>query len=116
MSSEVPYVASRLNDITMRSLVLLQEEGSQWGFDANTLLVGQRFPSKTAVQQAIAWYALSISRMYRVHRSNPGQYAVKCVVEGCPSKVSAQGAKISPKMLMSEVVNVVGYPVNYSKV
>ena len=89
-----PYVASRLDDIAVRSLVLPQEEGSQWGFEADTLLVGQRFPDKVAVQQAIARYALSISRVYRVHRSNPGKYAVKCIVEGCPGKVSARRAKI----------------------
>ena len=154
-------MASRL-DIAVRSLVLPQEEGSQWGFDADTLLVGQRFPNKVVVQQAIARYALSISRVYRVHRSNPGKYAVKCIVEGCPGKVSAHRAKIfgsvftvkelidhscelseplrqhrnvtsayvaniithlveadvsiSPKLMMSEVVNQVGYPVSYSKV
>ena len=94
VSSEVPYVASKLDYVAVCSLVLPQEEGSHWGFDAETLLLGQRFPSKEAVQQAIAQYALSISRMYRVHRSNPGYYAVKCVVEGCLDKVSAHRAKI----------------------
>ena len=48
-SSEVPYVASRLDNIMVRSLILPQE-GSQWGFDADTLLVGQHFPTKMAVQ------------------------------------------------------------------
>ena len=60
----MPYVASRLDDVAVRSLVLPQEEGSHWGFDAETLLVGQRFPSKEAVQQAITRYTLSISRVY----------------------------------------------------
>lgn len=155
-------MASRLGDIAVRSLVLPQEEGSQWGFDVDTLLVGQCFPSKTIVQHAIARYTLSITRVYRVHRSNPGKYTVKCVVEDCPGKVSAHRAKIfssvftvkalidhtcelseplrqhrnvtsayvaslikhlveagmsfSPKMLMSEVTNLVGYLVSYSKV
>ena len=59
-----PYVASRLDDIAARSLVRPQEEGSQWGFEADTLLVGKRFPDKVVVQQAIARYALSISRVY----------------------------------------------------
>lgn len=85
-------MTSRLDDIAVRSIVLPQE-GSQWGFDPDTLLVGQHFPSKAAVQQAIARYALSIRRVYRVHRSNPEHYAVKCLVEGCLGKVSAHRAK-----------------------
>ena len=74
------------------------------GFDAETLLVGQRFPSKEAMQQAIARYVLSISRVYRMHRSNPGHYAVRCVVEGCPGKVNAHRAKIFGSVFAVKVV------------
>ena len=47
---------------------------------------------------------MSISRMYRVHRSNLGHYTVKCVVEGYPSKVSAHKAKFFGMVFTGKVV------------
>ena len=42
--------------------------------------------------------------MYRVHRSNPRHYVVRCVVEGYPGKVSAHRANIFGSVFAVKVV------------
>ena len=66
MTTDIAYVPSRLDDVATTSLVLPQPEGAEWGFNEDTLLLGQRFPNKSAAQHAIARYTINIGQMYRV--------------------------------------------------
>ena len=68
VSTDMDYVPSRLDWQAASSLVLPQDHESSWAFDADTLLVGQHFPHKTAAKQAIASFAVKTSRTYRVYR------------------------------------------------
>lgn len=90
VTTNIAYVPSRLDDVATTSLVLPQLKWAVWGFNEDTLLLGQRFPNKSATQHAIARYAINIGRTYQVQRSNPDTYIVRCVDESCASKVRAQ--------------------------
>ena len=82
-------VADEMDEVTVQQLVISHDVNSRWGFDEDTLMVGQRFPSKDATKIAIAKYAVSISRQYKAKRSNPECLKVVCVDPNCPGRICA---------------------------
>jgi hypothetical protein len=88
-------VAQEMDDLTLQGLVISRDVDSSWGFEAGSLMVGQRFPTKHAAKIAITRYAVSISREYKSKRSNPECLKVLCVQPNCPGRIRATQQAIS---------------------
>lgn len=93
VTTDVAYVSFRLDNIATISLVLPQTEEAEWGFNEDTLLLGQRFPNKGDAQQAIARYAINISQTYQVNKSNPDTYVCGWILPWQGSCAAVQGRR-----------------------
>ena len=82
-------VANEMDELTVQRLVISADVNSRWGFDEDTLMVGQRFPTKEATKIEITKYAVSISRQYKNKRSDPEYLKVVCVDLNCPGRIRA---------------------------
>ena len=63
----------------------IQDGRSQeWEYRQNKIVQGAKYSSSDEVKEALKLWAISLRREFRVVKSSPSVYEVKCVEKGCP--------------------------------
>lgn len=87
------------------SLITVNEgESVHWDYSVNEVTVGAMYRSGDEVKEAVQrWSTLCLQREFRVNKSSPSVYDVKCVHHDCPFRVHAYKGKYDTFWTVSRI-------------
>ena len=98
------HVPAQWKSYDYSNLTVSEGAPVSWEFSENEICVGATYPTGDAVKDAVKqWSTLSLRRQFRVHKSSPNLYDVKCVRDSCPFRVHAFKGKWSDFWEVSRV-------------
>ncbi|WVZ95169.1 hypothetical protein U9M48_040966, partial [Paspalum notatum var. saurae] len=83
-------VSSQWNNYDHSQLLVNEGETVPWEYSENEVFVGAIYHSKIELKDAVQrWAAKSLKKEFRVVKSSPQVYDVKCIRDDCPFRVHA---------------------------
>jgi len=87
-------VPSQWNNYDHSQLLVNEGETVPWEYSENEVSVGAIYHSKIELKEAVQrWAAKSLKKEFRVVKSSPQVYDVKCIRDDCPFRVHAYMGK-----------------------
>ncbi|WVZ95502.1 hypothetical protein U9M48_041257 [Paspalum notatum var. saurae] len=87
-------VPSQWNNYDHSQLLVNEGETVSWEYGENEVYVGAIYHSKIELKEAVQrWAAKSLKKEFRVVKSSPQVYDVKCIRDDCPFRVHAYMGK-----------------------
>ena len=84
--------------------VVNEGESVRWEYNVNEVTVGAIYRSGEEVKEAVKrWSTMCLQREFRVHKSSPAVYDVKCVQQDCPFRVHAYKGKYDTFWTVSRI-------------
>lgn len=85
-------------------LVVNEGESVSWEYNVNEVTIGAVYRSGDEVKEVVKrWSTLCLQREFRVHKSSPSIYDVKCVQQDCPFRVHAYKGKYDTFWTVSRI-------------
>ncbi|WVZ51184.1 hypothetical protein U9M48_002349 [Paspalum notatum var. saurae] len=97
-------VPSQWNNYDHSQLLVNEGETVPWEYSENEVSVGAIYHSKIELKEAVQrWAAKSLKKEFRVVKSSPQVYDVKCIRDDCPFRVHAYMGKYDTLRSVSRI-------------